>query len=427
MDILGRWQGKDMTTWAPNSPVAVKEGSEVGSKFGAKTSDKYEVEVDTGLWKTDWGADTGEMYGGRLRKRLSNALVRPLKPNVVQVSIGALGDSAYEYLLKQYLLSGRTEKRLLNMCKWFGPTCLQQGETITALGLDLKAVDGIINHLLYLSVTRDLLYVTDAMSFQMRVTGKMEHLSCFLPATLALGAKLLDPDYPWPAPPHRSTPSNAKRAPIPKVAQWGGNLKKTLDLHMRVARGLATTCYVLYADTPTGVGPNEVFFDAPSNDDQAPHSHIKNFTKARWRERLIEWEDGGRHGPLVGTDRWGPEVEEKVVLRGMGNGMNGEREQDYRIRGGGGYLLRPEVSIPLMVFRYADADQTDRLSKRCTYSGGQRETTYGVDVDGICSRLWKSGQGPIPVMLGLFPCWPQRTRGKPTQAWRGTFSCPSVC
>ena len=128
MDILERWQGKDMTTWAPNPPVAVKEGSEVGSKFGAKTSDKYEVAVDTGLWKTDWGVDTGEMYGGKLRKRLSNALVRPLKPNVVQVSIGALGDSAYEYLLKQYLLSGRTEKRLLNMCKWFGPTCLQQGD-----------------------------------------------------------------------------------------------------------------------------------------------------------------------------------------------------------------------------------------------------------------------------------------------------------
>jgi hypothetical protein len=101
------------------------------------------------------------------------------------------------------------------------------------------------------------------MSFQMRPTGRMEHLSCFLPGMLALGAKLLDPDYPWPhtPPSHRSTPSNTKRAPIPKAAQWGGDLKKTLDLHMRVARGLATTCYVLYADTPTGVGPEEVSFD----------------------------------------------------------------------------------------------------------------------------------------------------------------------
>ena len=115
MDILERCQGKDMTTWAPNPPTAAEAGSEVN----LKDSDKYEVEVDTGLWKTGWSSDTGEMEGGgsNLEKRLSNTLIRPPKPNVVQVSIGALGDSAYEYLLKQYLLSGRTEKRLLNMCK----------------------------------------------------------------------------------------------------------------------------------------------------------------------------------------------------------------------------------------------------------------------------------------------------------------------
>lgn len=112
MDILERWQGKDMTT-SSNPPIAVEAGGEVNLKAGSNTND------DTGLWKTDWTLDTGEMEGGgsNLEKRLSNALTRPPKPNVVQVSIGALGDSAYEYLLKQYLLSGRTEKRLLNMCK----------------------------------------------------------------------------------------------------------------------------------------------------------------------------------------------------------------------------------------------------------------------------------------------------------------------
>lgn len=116
---------------------------------------------------------------------------------------------------------------------------------------------------------------------------------------------------------------------------------------MRVARGLATTCYVLYADTPTGVGPEEVFFRPPRNGGHGPHSQAKNFTKARWRERLIEWEENGRRGPLVGTDLWGPDVEEKVVLRGLGKGMGmgGLREQDYRISSGSSYLLRPEVSI----------------------------------------------------------------------------------
>ena len=118
MDILERWQGKDMTNWGPNVSFAVEAGSEAKSN----ADDRSEVEVDTGLWKTGWGSDKGEMHGGgfNLWRRLSNAFTRPPKPNVVQVSIGALGDSAYEYLLKQYLLSGRTETRLLNMCKWTG-------------------------------------------------------------------------------------------------------------------------------------------------------------------------------------------------------------------------------------------------------------------------------------------------------------------
>jgi hypothetical protein len=119
MDILERWQGKDMKTWAYGPPVPAGAVDKVKSNAGAQPNNKSEVNVDTGLWKTDWSSDEGVMYGGgyNLWKRLSNGLTRPSKPNVAQVSVGALGDSAYEYLLKQYLLSGRTEKRLLNMCK----------------------------------------------------------------------------------------------------------------------------------------------------------------------------------------------------------------------------------------------------------------------------------------------------------------------
>jgi hypothetical protein len=32
------------------------------------------------------------------------------------ITVGALADSAYEYFLKGYLLTGRSEKRLLDMC-----------------------------------------------------------------------------------------------------------------------------------------------------------------------------------------------------------------------------------------------------------------------------------------------------------------------
>ena len=108
-----------MTAWASSTPVAVKSESAIESEFATETNDTSEGNVDTGLWKTRWDAGGGEMHGGGHDrwKRLSNGLTRPSEPNVVQVSIGALGDSAYEYLLKQYLLSGKTEIRLLNMCK----------------------------------------------------------------------------------------------------------------------------------------------------------------------------------------------------------------------------------------------------------------------------------------------------------------------
>lgn len=34
-------------------------------------------------------------------------------------SVGARADSAYEYLLKQWLMTGRTEKKFLDMCRSF--------------------------------------------------------------------------------------------------------------------------------------------------------------------------------------------------------------------------------------------------------------------------------------------------------------------
>ena len=52
----------------------------------------------------------------------------------------------YEYLLKQYLLSGRTEKYLLEMY--------------------IAATDAMIDNTLYLSPTRNLLYVTDVSTWK---------------------------------------------------------------------------------------------------------------------------------------------------------------------------------------------------------------------------------------------------------------------
>ncbi|TDL23978.1 seven-hairpin glycosidase [Rickenella mellea] len=138
------------------------------------------------------------------------------EPQNEHVSIGAMADSGYEYLLKQYLLTSQTDKDSLEMY-------------VTQANL-------IIENLLYLSPKRNLLYVTDVW---MNPTGpyapsrKFEHLSCFLPGLLALGAYTL-PDHALP-------PSQRER-------------------HWWAAKGLTRTCWLMYHDQPTGLGPEEVTF-----------------------------------------------------------------------------------------------------------------------------------------------------------------------
>jgi hypothetical protein len=38
---------------------------------------------------------------------------------IAVLSVGAAGDSAHEYLLKYYLLTGRKDKKMLEMCELF--------------------------------------------------------------------------------------------------------------------------------------------------------------------------------------------------------------------------------------------------------------------------------------------------------------------
>lgn len=68
------------------------------------------------------------------------------------------------------------------------------------------------------------------------ITGVFEHLSCFFPGLLALGAHAL--------------PADAFSSPHER------------NLHEAVARGIAHTCYLTYADMPTGLGADEVVMES---------------------------------------------------------------------------------------------------------------------------------------------------------------------
>ncbi|TFY73008.1 hypothetical protein EWM64_g11004, partial [Hericium alpestre] len=89
-------------------------------------------------------------------------------PATSQVSVGAFADSAYEYFLKQWLLTGQSDTK--------------------ARDLYIRSANNIISTLLYLTPNRNLLYVTDAHMPHASPSHTFEHLSCFLSGVLALGA-----------------------------------------------------------------------------------------------------------------------------------------------------------------------------------------------------------------------------------------------
>ncbi|XP_045326330.1 endoplasmic reticulum mannosyl-oligosaccharide 1,2-alpha-mannosidase-like isoform X5 [Leopardus geoffroyi] len=119
-------------------------------------------------------------------------------------TLGARADSYYEYLLKQWIQGGKKETQLLEDY--------------------LEAVEGIKRHLLRRSEPRKLTFVGELAHG--RFSAKMDHLVCFLPGTLALGA-------------HHGLPAD----------------------HMELARALMDTCYQMNRQMETGLSPEIVHFN----------------------------------------------------------------------------------------------------------------------------------------------------------------------
>uniref|UniRef100_A0A8C2Y4K8 alpha-1,2-Mannosidase n=1 Tax=Capra hircus TaxID=9925 RepID=A0A8C2Y4K8_CAPHI len=121
-----------------------------------------------------------------------------------EFTLGAGADSYYEYLLKQWIQGGKKERQLLEDY--------------------LEAVDGVRKHLLARSEPRKLTFVGELNHG--RFSAKMDHLVCFLPGTLALGA-------------HHGLPAE----------------------HMELAQALMDTCYQMYRQMETGLSPEIAHFN----------------------------------------------------------------------------------------------------------------------------------------------------------------------
>lgn len=245
----------------------------------------YKANITGGLFPTMWnvqdGLPTNCMY--ELRAYLNYCS----RARIDHHSVGAYADSAHEYLLKQWLLTGQSEPKAKNLCE---QSTISYNCTITKV-VDLQSVEGILTNLTYISPKRHLLYVTDMSSGM--TSHKFEHLSCFLPGLLALGVYTL-----------------------PELSP------RDKELHMWAAKGLAYTCYITYADHATGLGPDEIMM----------HRWSPSPEKGRWLTQLEEWEaQESRSGPPPGLE----EVPANATDRDY-----------YPFRDS--YLLRPEVCVLIL-------------------------------------------------------------------------------
>ncbi|XP_032597160.1 mannosyl-oligosaccharide alpha-1,2-mannosidase IA isoform X2 [Drosophila grimshawi] len=123
----------------------------------------------------------------------------------LHMSLGALGDSFYEYLLKAWLQSGQTDEEAREMYD--------------------DAMLAIIDRMVRTS-PNGLTYVSD-LKFD-RLEHKMDHLACFSGGLFALGA---------------TTRQN-----------------ELTDKYMEVGKGLTNTCHESYIRTPTQLGPEAFRF-----------------------------------------------------------------------------------------------------------------------------------------------------------------------
>lgn len=126
------------------------------------------------------------------------------------VSVGGLGDSFYEYLIKTYVYTARRDQ--------------------TALDMYNDAFEGIENHLIKRS-NKGLTYIGEFKSN--RLQPVMAHLTCFAGGMIAMSAQV-----------------------DPAISQ------ERKDHLMETAADVTNTCHESYIRTPTHLGPESFRFDS---------------------------------------------------------------------------------------------------------------------------------------------------------------------
>tara|TARA_B100000524_G_scaffold345045_1_gene243139 strand:+ start:631 stop:1650 length:1020 start_codon:yes stop_codon:yes gene_type:complete len=151
---------------------------------------------------------------GGLPNGLYPTFISPTSGNFVShaITLGARADSAYEYLLKQWLLSGKTDSRVRAMYE--------------------TSIEAIAKHLVRhggADTCANCTYIGQLDYHTGLFKHQMDHLVCFVPGMLALGAR-------------------------------GDSGRE----HMRLAEEMMETCYRMYSEQPTGLAPEIAAFHGQS-------------------------------------------------------------------------------------------------------------------------------------------------------------------
>uniref|UniRef100_A0A1D1XZ94 alpha-1,2-Mannosidase n=1 Tax=Anthurium amnicola TaxID=1678845 RepID=A0A1D1XZ94_9ARAE len=140
------------------------------------------------------------------------------------IRLGSRGDSYYEYLIKVWLQQrGSRNSRLRYMHDMYE-----------------EAMKGVRNLLVRKSIPKGLIFVGELPDGSKgSFSPKMDHLVCFLPGTLALGA----------------TKGITRRRALEKKLLTTDDVK-----NLELAEDLAKTCFEMYSVTSTGLAPEIAYF-----------------------------------------------------------------------------------------------------------------------------------------------------------------------
>ncbi|KAA0158639.1 hypothetical protein FNF31_05286 [Cafeteria roenbergensis] len=171
------------------------------------------------------------------------------------VTLGARGDSTYEYLLKLPLL--------------FHParSSAERKDVAWVQAMYDRSVRGILSRLLQYSSASGMPYIAeqakpaDALPKHQspRLVHKMDHLVCFLPGMLALGASNRMGFDPAKNPPLADAQADEGADFFQGAASWPGQNGAFAKL-LNISEGLASTCTSMYDTTTTGLAPEIVTF-----------------------------------------------------------------------------------------------------------------------------------------------------------------------